>query len=162
MHAQQARRLRHISSAGLDCPLDIGSFKISDHLTEGEDTLLFRSQRLLTALRAGALIGLSGLWRGDHRALDQIAQFPDVAGPVIGKQLLLKLRGEAQAPLIFPVKLLEKKGGQGENVLTAVPKRGNMDGEHVEAVEEVLPKFVLRHKLTQVPIGRGDDAHIRI
>ena len=71
----------------------------------------------------------------DDRALDQVAQFPHITGPVIAgefqKGLLVQLqRGQPQRCR----KLLNKQRRQFDNVFRTLTKRGHIDPDNIDAV----------------------------
>ena len=49
---------------------------------------------------------------------------------------------------------------QQRDVLVALAQRRQVDGDHVEPVEEVLAEGALLHGFGQVGVGGGDDAHV--
>ncbi len=46
------------------------------------------------------------------------------------------------------------------HVLAALAQRGDVNGQHVDAVEEVLPEAAGLHVGREVAVRRGDDAHV--
>jgi len=48
------------------------------------------------------------------------------------------------------------------DVLRPGPQRRERDGDHVEAVEEVLAEALRRHALAQVAVRRGDHPHVHL
>src|SRR5579875_3315675 len=57
-------------------------------------------------------------------------------------------------------KRLEVMVGQDGNIFRVLAQRGNIEGNDVEAVEEVLPEVSLLNLFLQVFVGGGDDAHV--
>ncbi len=49
-----------------------------------------------------------------------------------------------------------------QDVLVPLAKRGQMNGDHVQAIKQVLPKPPLGHLFLQVPVGGRDNAHIHL
>ena len=66
--------------------------------------------------------------------------------------------GEA---VLVGVELEEVLGEQG-NVFAAGAQRRQIDGDDVEAVEEVFAEVAVAHRLAQVDVGGGDDAHVHL
>lgn len=49
---------------------------------------------------------------------------------------------------------------EGRDVFAAAAQRGQLDGDDVEAVEQVLAEFALAHGLAEIDVGGGDDADV--
>ncbi len=97
----------------------------------------------------------------DAGAFHHVAQFPHVARPAVGLQR--GNRGIAEAAGRAPVVLDERSKeafGQGQHVFRTLTHGGQVEGDDVEAVEQVLAELALAHHLLEVEIGRGEDAHI--
>ena len=98
----------------------------------------------------------------DHRALDDVLQLADVAGPVIraerghgrltdpAERLPDLARGLARAVL-----------GEERDVLGPLPQRRHPDREHVEPEEEVGAEPPLAHRFLQVPVRGRYHAGVR-
>ena len=56
--------------------------------------------------------------------------------------------------------LSKEMANQCADVLRSLPQRRQMDGNHVQAIIEVLPKAPFADHRHQITIGRRDDAHI--
>ncbi len=52
--------------------------------------------------------------------------------------------------------------GQQGNVFAARAQRGQVDGDHVETIEEIFAEAPVAHRLAQVHVGGGDDAHVHL
>ena len=81
--------------------------------------------------------------RDDRRALDGVAQLPDVARPGAGRELIEHVVPERRRAA-GQVQEAEEMAGQGRDVLAPVAERRNPDREDAEAEEEVLAEFARR------------------
>src|SRR6266478_3717114 len=54
---------------------------------------------------------------------------------------------------------LQEVPRQGQDVLTAVGERWQLEPDHVQAIKQVFPKAALADRLAQVGVRRGDDAY---
>ncbi|MPM56711.1 hypothetical protein SDC9_103525 [bioreactor metagenome] len=96
----------------------------------------------------------------DHHALHHVAQFADVALPLVFLQPLDHLGGKGLLLVVFAVKEIEKKQAQGQDVLPPLPQGRHGDGNHVEPVIKILPEGSRVRHFGQVSIGGGDKAHV--
>ena len=69
------------------------------------------------------------------------------------------LRSVTSLP-IFALKRARKCRQRCGNVLRPFPERGQRDGEHVQAVEQVLAEQTLFHLFLEIFRRSGDDPHI--
>src|SRR5258708_22577000 len=97
----------------------------------------------------------------DHRSLDNILEFADVARPRIR---LAKLHS---IPVDFVDLLagffgvtLHKIFQQHGNVFFPLPKRRNFDRENVQPVKQISPECATVDVRPQVAVARGDNANI--
>ena len=97
-----------------------------------------------------------------HRALHDVLELADVAGPLVG---LERGHGFRREPVDGLLHLAREPGqelfGDEGHVAGAVPKRRQLDGNHVEPVEEVLAELPLGDRPRQVAVGGGDDPDVR-
>ena len=99
----------------------------------------------------------------NRRALEGVAQLSDVARPVVLQQCCLRFAGESCGRAAKELANLVKKGfAQSQNVPGAVAQMWELDVEHLQAIEEIFAKIATLHRFLQVPIGRRDDANIRL
>src|SRR5712691_4693664 len=95
-----------------------------------------------------------------HRALDDVLELAQIAGPRIALEEVERFRGEAVHALVdLGLGLAKEMMGEHGNVLGPVAQRRKGDGERVEAVEEILPELADGERLLEITIGGGDDAH---
>ena len=66
-----------------------------------------------------------GTGRHDHHTLDEVSDFTDVAGPVVGLYFLQNTVGKALLDIIFLAEVVEKMKAQGNDILLPVPNRRN-------------------------------------
>ena len=88
-------------------------------------------------------------------------QFPDVAGPVIVRELLQRLRMQdlprpSVKVCIFFQEIIDKQG----DIFPPVPKRRNLDLYRINAVEQVFTEKRLSHHLRQVAVRGGNQAYV--
>ena len=102
--------------------------------------------------------------RGEHdAALDGVFQLAHVARPVVIDQGAQGVGGElARGEAVFVGVEVEKVLGEQGNVFAAGAQRRQVDGDDVEAVEEVFAEAAVAHRLAQVDVGGGDDAHVHL
>ena len=89
------------------------------------------------------------------------SELADVTRPGIGRQPLQCGLGEVagRAPMTSALALGEVAGQDGD-VAPALAQRRERDGEHIEAIEQILAELTLSHHALQVSVGGGDDADI--
>ena len=96
------------------------------------------------------------------RALENIFELAHVARPVKIHQQLQRLRRDA-ASVGLPdsrANFSRKKVGERRNVFLVLAQRRNIDGDHVEAVVEILAERAFFERGAQVAVGGGDQADI--
>ena len=96
----------------------------------------------------------------NESALHDVAQFPDVAWPVVLEEEGLGPGGEGFLVLIGLVEFVDHRAGQFGNVQLPLPQGRDADGKDAEAVVEVLPEGALGDAFLQVPVGGGDDPDV--
>src|SRR5712691_10437528 len=97
----------------------------------------------------------------DDGALNDVLQFTDVPGPVVGLK-------EFQGPLVDGSDLLpsscrialDQIRDEQRHVIHAFAQRGKLDGKDIEAIPEILAEGAGRDRGLQVAVGRGQYAHI--
>src|SRR3990172_4284916 len=151
-------------------PADIeklgGSRLVSSSSGQGlTHQLLFHPFQRRALVRDGELGQLGGRWcSGDprawvdgqcgciylrtvsqnHRSLDEVLQLANVARPVVFHQHRLRFRREPFDLLAeLPVVMLYVVARQKLDIGTSVPQRWQIDGDDVEAIEEVLSELPL-------------------
>ena len=69
--------------------------------------------------------------------------------------------GEAQRRLgVFLAEALQEMLDQQGNIFLAIAQRGKLDGNHIQAVIQILAEAAFAHQAQQIQIAGGDDAHI--
>src|SRR5262245_1953313 len=95
------------------------------------------------------------------RALDAVAQLPDVSGPRVREE---PFPGVAREPSggtpHAPAEVLEERLGQEEDVLGALAKGRDVDLEDVQSVEEVLAELPAGDARAEIAVRRRDHAHV--
>ena len=103
-----------------------------------------------------ALVG-----REQHAALDNVLELTDVAGPGMAEHLAHgPIREPAQGLAVELAVLLDETLDQRRNVGSPFAQRRDRDREGVEPVVEVAAELAALHRLRQIDIGGGDDAHV--
>ena len=79
----------------------------------------------------------------DHKTFDDIFKLSDIARPVVVLQAFDGGLGHLLlGNILLEAMLFEKILDQKRNVVCTLSQRRDMDGNHVQAVEQVLPEFV--------------------
>ena len=77
----------------------------------------------------------------DHRPFNGVFQLPDIAGPGIAGEQVYGRGADALDPLAVPVGVFFGKViRQQDDVAFPFPQGGDVDGEHVEPVVEIVPE----------------------
>jgi hypothetical protein len=77
----------------------------------------------------------------DQDPLDHVAELTDVAGPEHGLQERARVLAQAaQRQALGAVEHADEVLGQERDVLAPLLERGDVDGHHVQAVEQLLPE----------------------
>ena len=104
-----------------------------------------------------------GLGVEDEDALDDVAELADVAGPVVGLELVDGGVGDFDAgAAVLLTELGEELAGEERDVLFAVAQGRDVEGDDVEAVEEVFAEVAAGDLLFEVFVGGGDDADVDV
>src|SRR5215471_11895369 len=99
--------------------------------------------------------------RKDDGSFDEVLQFPNVPWPGVSHQRIDRLGRDIVDSLVHPLSV--ERGevpGQLGNVLGALAQSRNVDGKHVQAVEQVLAKCSLLDHGAQISMRGGDDADV--
>ena len=89
----------------------------------------------------------------DQDALDNILQFPDIAGIFIGHEPLCGLNGQSGHRHARTGMFCEKMVGQQGNILPPFGERGDLDGQDIEPIEKISPEGALFGLLFQILVG---------
>ena len=96
-----------------------------------------------------------------RRAKDHVLQLAHIARPAVAQQRWVGARGQpAYRALDLGAGLLHEVAGQQQDVLAAFAQWRYLDGQHIEAVEQVLAEAALGDHFLQVAMGSAEDAHI--
>ncbi len=82
---------------------------------------------------------LSGIPGQNQAPFQHIGQFPDIAGPGILLELLAGPFGDHM--LVSKRERGDQVFGNGHDVVFALPQGRDLDGKHVDPVEQVLAEF---------------------
>ena len=99
--------------------------------------------------------------RDDHRALDHVAQFANVAGPRM--RLEQFARGVADAfdfEMVLAAELAHEVLREQRNVIGALAQRRQPQLEHVEAIEQIFAQHAVANRLRGRAVRRGKHAHV--
>ena len=92
---------------------------------------------------------------------EHVAQFSDIAWPGVGiKQFHGFFRDAGQRLALVFAESVEIKVHQDRDVLFSFPKRRYGNGNHIDAMEQVLPKQALFDPILKVAMGGDDDPEI--
>lgn len=98
----------------------------------------------------------------EDRILEEILQFPDVAGEGTGLELLKPLWREVfvlAIGLIVPVK---EQINEGDDVLPPLSQGWDMNREGIEAKEKILAKSAVAGEGSRISIGSGNDGAVHL
>ena len=87
-------------------------------------------------------------------------QLANISRPVIGHEQLLGPGREIHRASIFVLKNREEMLRQGEDVLSALTQRRELDLEDLQPVVEIFPKALLLNGGGERPVAGGNDAQI--
>ncbi len=97
----------------------------------------------------------------DEDAFDEIAEFADVAGPVVLGEGFEGFVADFNAgTAVLTAEDVEEFADEGRDVLLAFAQGGHGKGDDVEAVEEVFAEVAFEDFLFEVFVGGGDDADV--
>ena len=97
----------------------------------------------------------------NNGAFDDVLQFADVAGPVVGlKHGQAAVGNAAGADAMFSGEPGHELLGQERDILHVVAQRRHVDGDDIEAEIKVLPEFLALDRIFQTAVGGGEDADI--
>src|SRR5581483_5427190 len=78
----------------------------------------------------------------NHSAFDDILELTNISGPSIVLQKRRRRGSEAGEFLVqLSIEMLQQFEREGQNVFPALPQRGDVQGNDIEPVIEVLAKF---------------------
>src|SRR5574341_929894 len=94
-------------------------------------------------------------------ALNDVRQLADVARPFVGEQPRFRVFGKIGEVLFrFRSKTTQEKLRKDRDVLLPVLQRRQVDGDNIEAIEEVLAKAAFFNRARQIAIGRRNYTNI--
>ena len=97
----------------------------------------------------------------EQKALDCIAQFAHIAGPrILFERFESGGREGFRLPSILLANALAEMIGQQRDIALAIAQRRQRDGEHVDAVVQILAKRPVLHLLFEIAMRGDDDADI--
>ena len=96
----------------------------------------------------------------DCRALDGVAQLPDVPRPGPGHQVFNDIVPERGRVARARAHLAQEMSCQGRDVLAPITKRRYAYGEDAEPEEQVLPELARGHQLAERSVGRGQETDV--
>src|ERR1041385_1567736 len=93
--------------------------------------------------------------------LDRIFELADVSRPRLALQETHRLRRDlANLATRARSVLLQKVIGEKRNVVPALAKRGKLDRDYVQPVEEILAELPFGNPSSEVDVGGSNDAHV--
>ncbi len=98
-----------------------------------------------------------------HGALDPLPELTHVARPRLRLQPAPRRRRQREPIAAIDVaERLQEARGENRNVGRTLAQRRQVDGDQVDAIEQILAKFAARHHVRQRAVGRRDDAHVHL
>lgn len=94
--------------------------------------------------------------------LQNIAQFPHVARPVVLPQALRGVHRQMKIPAQFVGQLVQNGLGQDGDIARALPQGRDPDGKGVQTVVQVFAEFAAADVFRQVGIAGCDDPHVHL
>ena len=100
----------------------------------------------------------------DDGALDDVAQFADVARPMVAQQFVPRRRRRRRgcACSSWPLKWRKKVLGQEDDVVAALAQGRRAKLNDIEAVEQIFAEIVLADGFDDVAVGGGDEADVHV
>src|SRR5262249_38096601 len=91
-----------------------------------------------------------------------VLELANIAGPIVTRELFeLRVAQIEEWSASRPFGALEEMFCERDDVFRpALAKRRNVNREHVDAIEKILPKSPARDVALEVAIGRADNAHV--
>ena len=98
----------------------------------------------------------------DDGRLDRVLQLAHVAGPIVRHEDVDRLVAHPvdAGPLQAQSLPIDEVAHQERDVLAPLAQRGEMDMDHLQAVEEILPEAPRPHGGGQIGVGSGDEAEV--
>src|SRR5581483_93035 len=94
-------------------------------------------------------------------ALEDVFQFPDISGPAVFVERADGVGGEARYfAAYFGGKFREQGVREQGNVLFPFPERRKVNGDDLEAVEQVLAERMVADGFGEIAVRRGDGADV--
>src|SRR5438445_4459933 len=166
-HLEQLGRLRLHTSGTIEGPLQISPLDGVEGGLQVEPVLgqLYRFHALDRTLAPECLrqrLDAQHVPRPQHDGpLQHVLELADISGPVVSLEDDHGLRSDA-ARLLAEVlaELLQEVRDEEGDVLATLPERGQLDGDDVEPVVQVLPEDTILDGVLQVAVGGGDEPHV--
>lgn len=96
-----------------------------------------------------------------HGALDDMLQFPDIAGPGIMLKPLHHLPGNRFDLLAEQmVELADEMTGQNLHIIRPLGKGGDVNEDHAQTVKEIDPEDAVNNGLAGFPVDGADDLQV--
>lgn len=97
----------------------------------------------------------------DDGAFDDVLEFANVAGPVVGVEGLEELGGDVfDLAVVLRGIFGDEVAGEQEDVVATMSKRGGFDVDDIESIEEVFSEAALLDFFDEVFVGGSDDPHV--
>src|SRR5580704_14188022 len=164
-----ARRLAHVAVRPAEQLGEVGALELGDDgvLRLLERQLRARRGRVARSRGVGPAGGRLAAERAGrvpqhHPALHVVLQLAHVAVPVVVPHLVHHLGGEEQVCHVARVALGQELADEHLQVVHPLAQRGHADGEHGEAVVEVLAEAVVVHLALELAVGRGEHADVHL
>ena len=136
---------------------DMISLRVGSHVGEPETFAALLS--IHNKVRYIILADRSGRGKGDA-AFNDVSQFPDIAGIIIGKKQFYRFARETDIFRKTTSVLVHKKLYERQDVLASFPERWHAYGYYIEPVKEVFPEPSGLHLFFKRSVGCCNDADI--
>src|SRR5229473_6486020 len=166
-HTQKLGGLRLDAAGPIQGALQIAPLEVVEGSLEVQ-ALLRDVDKLGPPCRALAPYGLGQGAGAEHVSgpehdcpLEDILELPDVAGPMVALQDRQRFRRDPTD--VFPellAEFLQEVCDEEGDVLAALAQGWQVDGEHIQTVEQVFAHHPVAHRGLEVAVRRRDEAHV--
>ena len=93
--------------------------------------------------------------------LQGVFQLTHIARPVVLQKHLTGLISEQVIAIVLRGVLANKASGQGQNVLSALTQRGDVQRQHIKAKHQIGTEPARGHLAAKIAVGGSNNAHVQ-
>jgi hypothetical protein len=98
-----------------------------------------------------------------ERVFDSVFEFADIARkPVLHEYGESFIRDSGDLSFLEAVEAGDEMVHEQGDILASLRESGQLDGDHVDAVEEILPETAFQHQFPERAVGGRHDPHIHL